>query len=204
LPDLPSRQRKHWQDKYGLSEEKVRILFSSPQRSFFVRELIDGLQNWIVNQGEIEGTQDEIWQISRKKLIPLAVNWFLNYYLVFLEKCSQKEDAISVEAFIDFVVLLYQKKISNHLGRKVLLGMVKSGRSPLELMEEEKKKDSPIKQDLSLILDDLIGSNPLLVEKIKSGQENVIHFLIGQAVKKTKGRVNPGLIKDLLKKKLNL
>ncbi|MCF7906947.1 Asp-tRNA(Asn)/Glu-tRNA(Gln) amidotransferase subunit GatB [Patescibacteria group bacterium] len=204
LPDLPSQQRKYWQDKYDLSEDKVRVLFSSPQRSSFIQETIDGLKDWIVDQGEIEGSQEEIWQISRKKLISLVANWFLNYYLVFLEECSQKEDAVSVEDFIDFLVLLYQKKMSNHLGRKILLAMIKTSRPPKELMEEEKKKDSPVKQDLSLILDELIKSNPLLIEKIKSGQENVIHFLIGQAVKKTKGRVNPGRIKDLLKKKLEL
>jgi aspartyl-tRNA(Asn)/glutamyl-tRNA(Gln) amidotransferase subunit B len=203
LPVLPSQQRKDWQEKYGISEDKARILLSSSSRSSFVQKVIDGLQSWIIDQGEIEGTEEEIWRTSRQKLIPLFINWFLNYYLVFLEECSQKEDAVSVENFVDFVVLLYQKKISKHLGRKVLLAMIKTGQSAEELMEEEKEKDSSIKKDLSLIIQNVIDNNPLLVQKIKSGQENVIHFLVGEVVKKTKGRVDPGLIKDFLRKKIN-
>ena len=51
-------------------------------------------------------------------------------------------------------------------------------------------------------VDDIIAGNPQEVERYKAGEEKLIGFLVGQVMKKTKGKANPQMVNELLKKKL--
>lgn len=56
--------------------------------------------------------------------------------------------------------------------------------------------------ELEAIVESVLGENPATVEQYKAGKDKVIGFLIGQAMKKTKGKGNPGIISKMMKEML--
>ncbi len=95
---------------------------------------------------------------------------------------------------------MYEKKLSNIFGRKILKKMFETGRDANSLLVEFSSQKLIESDEIETIIQDVIKNNPEIVIKIKGGHPNAIQFLIGQTVKKTKGRVSPDLIKELLTK----
>lgn len=58
-------------------------------------------------------------------------------------------------------------------------------------------------EELTKIIDSIIGNNPDNVEAYKNGKTNLFDFFVGQVMKETKGKANPVLTKEILNKKLN-
>ena len=200
LPELPTEQKNRWQKKYGFLEDEIKILTASPVRAYFVENVIGRMRDWIISREGMDASESEIWQKNKEKIIKLIANWFINYYLIFSEESNKKELRVSYENFTEFIILVYEKKLSNILGRKILKKMFQTGESPNSLLTEFDSQESIESNDIETIIQDVIKNNPEIVDKIKKGHPNAIQFLIGQTVKKTKGQVSPDLIKKLLTK----
>ncbi|OQX71433.1 glutaminyl-tRNA synthase (glutamine-hydrolyzing) subunit B [Candidatus Parcubacteria bacterium 4484_255] len=200
LPELPVERRKRWQKKYGFSEDETKILTAFPARAYFVEKVIEKMHDWIVSREGMDASESEIWQRNKKKIIKLIANWFINYYLVFSQEFNKKELNVSFEDFAKFIVLVYEKKLSNILGRKILKKMFQTGQKADFLLAEFSSQGFIGSDKLEIVIQDIIKNNPDIVAKIKKGHPNAIQFLIGQTVKKTKAQASPGLIKKLLTK----
>ena len=203
LPELPSKQRRRWQQKYGFSENEIKILTASPERACFVERVIKKMHDWIVSREEIDASESDIWQRNKKKVIKLIANWFINYYLIFSQEFDKKEFNVSCEDFVKFIILIYKKKLSNILGRKILKKMFQTGQDVDSFLAEFNSKRFVPLDKLEIIIQRIIRNNPDAVAKIQKGRINTIQFLIGQAVKETNAQVNPALIKKLLLKNLD-
>ena len=57
--------------------------------------------------------------------------------------------------------------------------------------------------EIEKTVDDVIAKNPKEVERYKAGEEKLIGFFVGQVMKLTKGKANPQMVNELLKKKLS-
>lgn len=57
---------------------------------------------------------------------------------------------------------------------------------------------------IEAVLDEIIANNPGQVEQLKGGKEKLMGFFVGQVMKQTGGKANPGQVNQLLKKKLDL
>jgi len=198
LPELPAEQRNRWQKKYGFSEEEIKILTIVPTRSYFVEKVVKKMQDWIISHEGMDASESEIWQRNKKKIIKLIANWFINYYLIFSQESNKKELSVSYEDFAEFIILVYEKKLSNILGRKILKKMFQTGENSNSLFTQFDSQESTESDKIEIIIQDIIKDNSEIVDRIKKGHSNAIQFLIGQTVKKTKGQVSPDLIKKLL------
>ena len=69
-------------------------------------------------------------------------------------------------------------------------------------MEREGLKQISDTGALEKIVDDVIAANPKQVEQYKGGKTTVIGFLVGQAMKASRGQANPNTVQDILKAKL--
>jgi aspartyl-tRNA(Asn)/glutamyl-tRNA(Gln) amidotransferase subunit B len=56
--------------------------------------------------------------------------------------------------------------------------------------------------ELDAVVDEVIAANAEAAAKVRAGQTNTLGFLVGQVMKKTGGRANPGMVNDLLRRKL--
>ncbi len=77
-----------------------------------------------------------------------------------------------------------------------------SGHPVGEIVQEKGLAQISDEGALGGIVDEVIAENPGPVEQFRGGKEGVIGFLVGQVMKKTRGQANPGLVNELLKKKL--
>ena len=121
----------------------------------------------------------------------------LNDASITMEKCP-----ISPKDFSVLINLIANGDITDNIGRDVLEEMFKRGDSPESIIDE--KGFEPI-QDMNLlekILDEVMAENPQAVTQIKKGMTKPIDFLIGQVMRKTKGKANPKKVKELIKKNL--
>jgi len=200
IPELPAEQRKRWQRKYGFLDSEIKILTSLPARAYFVEKVIKKIQDWIISREGMDASESEIWQRNKKKIIKLIANWFINYYLIFSQESNKKELSVSCEDFAEFIILIYENKLSNILGRKILKKMFETKKGLNELIAEIQINNFEDDNKLENVIKIVIKNNPEIVAKIKKGHPNAIQFLIGQTMKKTKAQVSPDLIKKLLTK----
>ena len=203
LPELPIEKMKRWQREYGFLEDEIKILTALPTRSYFIEKVIKKMRDWIVSCEGMDASESEIWQKNKKKIIKLVANWFINYYLIFSQEFKKKELSISCEDFAEFIILIYKKKLSNILGRKILRKMFQTGQNADSLLLEFGSRGFIESDQVEIIIQDVIENNSEIVTKIRNGHPNAIQFLIGQTVKKTKGEVDLNLIKKLLTKFLS-
>ena len=116
---------------------------------------------------------------------------------ISIEKCP-----ISPRDFSTLINFIAEGGITDQIGRTVLEEMFTKGGSPESIIEQKDLK--PI-QDMDLllrILDEVIAENPKAVTKIKEGETKPIDFLIGQVMKKTKGKANPKKVREFIMQRL--
>ncbi|MEC9490909.1 MAG: Asp-tRNA(Asn)/Glu-tRNA(Gln) amidotransferase GatCAB subunit B, partial [Halanaerobiales bacterium] len=95
-----------------------------------------------------------------------------------------------------------QDIISGKIAKEVFEKMYNSGKEPETIVEEEGLKQISDQDELENIVDAIIEDNPDAVEDVENGKERAIGFLVGQVMKETRGKANPGLVNQMLRDKL--
>jgi aspartyl-tRNA(Asn)/glutamyl-tRNA(Gln) amidotransferase subunit B len=133
-------------------------------------------------------------------------HWIIKELFRLLNEASVKieECKVTPERFSSLINLITSGDITESIGRTVLEEMFASGAGPETIID--KKGLKPIADDeiLEKILAETMAENPKVVDKIKAGEMKPIDFLIGQVMKKTKGKANAKKVKELVHKKLGL
>ena len=82
--------------------------------------------------------------------------------------------------------------------------MFETGKNAANIIQEKGLSQISDSSEIEKILDDVIAANPDVVSQIKSGKEKAKGFIVGQAMKLSKGKANPGILNELLSKKLQV
>ena len=106
------------------------------------------------------------------------------------------------EMLVRLIKLVDEGALSNLAAKALLTEMLNSGRPADELMQEKDLAQVSDRKALDELLDKVIADNPGSVRDYNSGKANALMFLLGQAMRLSKGRANPKLIGEMLKKKL--
>jgi aspartyl-tRNA(Asn)/glutamyl-tRNA(Gln) amidotransferase subunit B len=133
-----------------------------------------------------------------------TANWVMGDLMGMLKAEGKEigESPISPENLGALVRLLTQGELSGKLAKEIFPKMFSSGDTPAAIMEREGLKQISDTGALKQIIEDVIAANPKQVEQYKSGKTTVINFLVGQAMKGTRGQANVTVVTDLLKQKL--
>ncbi len=180
IPELPDRKLNRIIKEFGIPQNDAAILTKDKSISDFFGACAPlckdkkKLSQWII-----------------KELFRL-----LNDATIKIEKCKVKHDTFS-----QLINLITKGDITENIGRTVLEEMFKSGDAPESIID--KKGLKPIADDdtLGKILDEVIAENPEIIEKIKAGETKPIDFLVGQVMRKTKGKANAKKVKEMMKEK---
>ena len=98
--------------------------------------------------------------------------------------------------------LIVKDTISGSAAKPVLEGMFNTGKSAGEIIEQQGLSQISDTQEIENIIAEVINSNVQAVDDYKAGKTSALTFLVGQVMKATRGRANPKLVNELLKKKL--
>ena len=114
-----------------------------------------------------------------------------------MDKCP-----IPPKDFAQLVNLIAKGHITDSIGRTVLDEMFNTGAGPDSIIEEKGLKPILDLDLLEQVLNETIAEYPDVVAKINQGEANPIDFLIGQVMRKTKGKADPKRVKELIHKRL--
>jgi aspartyl-tRNA(Asn)/glutamyl-tRNA(Gln) amidotransferase subunit B len=81
--------------------------------------------------------------------------------------------------------------------------MVETGKAPAQIVEERGLKQVTDTGAIDAAIDQVIAANPDKVAEYRSGKDKLMGWFVGQVMKATQGKANPGLCGELLKKKLS-
>lgn len=179
LPELPWERRERYQE-FGLKEEDVVYLVSSLKRSAFFDAVAEGLQD--------------------KEKIQRAVNYLTSDVVGYYKEHPEEEEfknIIPLE-FVSVIEMTFSGEVSSRGAKDILRVLLGEGGEAKAIAEREGLFQVQDTDALVKVVKEIIEENPSVVEEFKSGKEEVIQFLVGQGMKKTKGAANPGLLKETI------
>ena len=182
LPEMPAERLKRFKENYGLSAESVDILIEDINLADYFEECF--------------------------KLYPEAKsisNWIVGPVLseLNLKKVEIKELNLKPKALTELIKVVQEGTVSNLAAKDVFKEMIASNKSAAEIIKEKNLTQISDTDKLDSFIEEVIKENEKSVNDYKSGKENALKFLIGQVMRKTKGKANPKLVGDILKGRLS-
>ncbi|PIR69523.1 MAG: Asp-tRNA(Asn)/Glu-tRNA(Gln) amidotransferase subunit GatB [Candidatus Niyogibacteria bacterium CG10_big_fil_rev_8_21_14_0_10_46_36] len=189
LPELPAKRRERLVDEYGLSGDALIMALDDVHFLAFLEAGLSELFSWAP-----EAKKEDIKKI--------ALNYLTSDLqgIVKEKGTSWNELLLTPENFAELIKMVHAGEISSRVAKDVLLQMVEENGDPSQIVEEKGLKQVSDAGALEVMVQKVIAENPDAVADVKSGKENAIKFLVGQAMKATKGSANPGVVEGLLKK----
>ena len=132
-----------------------------------------------------------------------VANWTINEVLRELKDQSIADLAFGGKELAELVALINDQTISGKIAKEVFQAMLDTGVSPGDYIEEKGLKQVTDGSQIEPIIDEILAKNPGQVAQYKEGKTKLIGFFVGQVMKETQGKANPGLVNELLKKKLS-
>lgn len=165
-------------------------------------ELVSGEAETFIDNRNLAIFFEQVVAICKKP--KLASNWILRDLMHYLyeNKLELSHTTLSPEKFAEFISVIDQGIINSKVAQDVFIEMMKSGNYPTQIIQEKNLKQIDSKDELEKIVQEVINANPESVAKYKAGNERLFMFFVGQAMKATKGKGNPEIIQELLKKHL--
>ena len=181
MPKLPKEQREELEST-GLSLKQANILSKSDEwiKSLYFKvhkqtNDSEASYNWIT--GELQGQM-------RKANIERLPEWF------------------SYEYLSEIIDLIKSSKISFTSAKIILSELLEKDSTPNEVAEQNNLFQENDTEKISEMIVQILEENQDVVERIKSGEDKLVGFLVGQLMKQSNGSVNPGMAKELLLKKI--
>ncbi|TDX44534.1 aspartyl/glutamyl-tRNA(Asn/Gln) amidotransferase subunit B [Halanaerobium congolense] len=181
IPELPREKYKRFISELGLPEYDAGVLTGDKDLAVFFEEVLSDY--------------DDPKNLS---------NWMMGEFLRLLNENGQApfESGVSPINLAKMLKMIDQDIISGKIAKKVFEKMYNSGSDPETIVEEEGLKQISDEDELENIVDGIIADNPDAVEDVQNGKDRAIGFLVGQVMKETRGKANPGLVNQMLRDKL--
>ena len=182
LPEMPENRRERYIKEFNLPEYDSNILTSSK----YISDLFENAVKICNN--------------------PKAVsNWIMTDITRILNEKEQEPNEIpfSAEQLGELVILIDKGTISSAIAKKVLEELFENPRNPEEIIKEKGwiqiSDEGAIKEVVLKILE----ANPQSIVDFKAGKDRALGFLVGQAMKETKGKANPQMLNKMFLEELN-
>lgn len=182
LPELPESRKERYLQEYKLSEKDAKLITASKYLSDLFEEAVKVCNN------------------------PKAVNnWIISDISRILNETEMEPIQIPFDAkqLGKLVVLIDKGTISSSIGKKVLVELFENPRDPEDIIKEKGwiqiSDEGAIKEVVLKILE----NNPQSIADYKGGKDKALGFLVGQAMKETKGKANPQMLNKMFLEELN-
>jgi aspartyl-tRNA(Asn)/glutamyl-tRNA(Gln) amidotransferase subunit B len=200
LPELPIQRKARLISEYSLSDKDAQVLVFNKDLADYFEQVISELQEWWNTEGDKDSDN------NKEKVFRLAANWVIGQFSALLNenKTSPKDCKITPENFAELIKLIGQGKVSQLSAKDVFAKMFETGEDPSNLLDSLGLAQVSDTGAISEIVKKIIGDNPKAVEDVHVKGERAFGFLVGLAMKELKGKGNPQMINELLKKELGI
>ncbi len=197
LPELPAAKRERFKAEYVLDESTAGNLINWKELTYYFEDVVSEIDAWIESGDGLEGG-------ARGVLIKQAANWCLQDFSALLntQKINPLDSRVTPENFAELLTLIQNAKISGSAAKQVFKTMFEKGGEPHQIVVDLGLEQTSDESAISSAIDKVIELNQKAVIDFQSGQEKSFGFLVGQTMKELKGKGNPQVINELLRKKI--
>ena len=180
MPELPDAKIVRYINELGLSDYDAAVLASD------------------------KDTCDYFEVAAKGRSAKIVANWITSELFGQLNKAGiELQDCkISAESLGQLVGLIEAGTISGKIAKTVFEVMFETGQEPEAIVQERGLVQVSDSSALASIIAEVLAENPDSVEGYKSGKDRLFGFFVGQVMKKSGGKANPGMVNDMLKEAL--
>jgi aspartyl-tRNA(Asn)/glutamyl-tRNA(Gln) amidotransferase subunit B len=182
LPELPDQKRLRFKQEYALSDFDAEVLTSS-------RAMAEYFET--VAQGCGDAKQ--------------AANWVTGNLAAYLNKqeLTISESPVNANDLTGMIKRILDNTISGNIAKQVFEAMAAGEGDADTIIESKGLKQITDSSAIEAIIDEIIANNVGQVEQYRAGKEKLLGFFVGQVMKASRGKANPGQVNQLLKQKLS-
>jgi aspartyl-tRNA(Asn)/glutamyl-tRNA(Gln) amidotransferase subunit B len=182
LPELPAIRMRRFVEMYGLPEYDAGVLTAS-------RAMAEYFESCVM-------------QFNRPKTVS---NWMMGELTRELNNAGADIAAspVSPERLVNLMQMVDKGMISLKVAREIFPELYRSGKAPEHIVQEKGLTQVSDEGALGKVIDEVLAKSPAQVAQFKEGKQQVLGFLVGQVMKASGGKANPGKVNELLKKKLS-
>lgn len=181
IPELPEALRTRLMKEYGMSGEEAEIAITAPTLRLFFEAVAQAT-------GDHKRTRSFVFSVL------LA---HLNEDFLDVSQCKVKEDHL-----IRLITEVRDGKISAIAAKEVLEETYLMGKDPLIIIKERGLEQVSDSAELEKVCEQVVRENPKPIEDYKKGKEKAFAALVGKVMGYMKGKANPNLVSEILRKKI--
>lgn len=181
MPELPREKFLRYVDTLGLSAYEAEIL---------------------VDDADLSTYFEAAYRLKPNKQL---VNWILRDVMGYLNehKITLEQFKVTPEHLAGLVGLLEAGIINSRAAQEVFAEMATSGKEPAAIVKEKGLEQIGSSEELEAIISQMVAEFPAQVAEYQAGKHKVFGFFVGESMKRTKGKGDPKIIQELLKKYLS-
>jgi len=188
LPELPDKKRERFVSSYGISENDANFLTSEKS-----------IANWFEEAVMLGGKPKIVANWIKGDLMKL-----LNADDKSFEDCKLKPSHL-----VEMLKFIENGTISGKIAKVVFEEMYRISEVSQEITAEKIIRDKGLLQisdevEIEKIIDEILSKSKKEVDRYKAGEDKLLGYFVGQVMKATKGKANPQIVNELLKKKLSI
>ena len=180
LPELPDAKKARFVSQYGLSAYDAGVLVDE------------------------QASADYFEAVAKGRDAKLASNWVTGDLFGALNKrgLAITDSPVKAESLGELIALISDNTISGRIAKDVFAEMMESGKSAGAIVEEKGLRQVTDTGAIEQAVDAVLAKEAGKVAEYRSGKDKLFGFFVGQVMKATQGKANPGLVNELRKKKL--
>ena len=181
LPELPDAKKTRFAKEFGLNDYDASVLTNN-------RDMADYFECVAKSSGDAK----------------LAANWVAGELQALLKKNNWeiKESPIQADRLATLIARIKDNTISGKIAKAVFEAMIEDSSNVDDIIEAKGLKQITDIGEIAKLVNEIIANNPEQVEQFREGKEQVLSYLVGQAMKLSRGKANPGQVNQILREKL--
>jgi aspartyl-tRNA(Asn)/glutamyl-tRNA(Gln) amidotransferase subunit B len=181
LPELPDAKRERFLKDYELPVYDAQVLTSSKALANYFETVVKSF--------------------AQPKIVS---NWIMSDLIRELKRDDREiEDCpVPPENLVELLSLIDQGVISGKIAKSVFEEMYSTGKQAKAIVEEKGLVQVKDESAIESVVDEVLAESPSEVENYKAGKDKLFGYFVGQVMKKTKGKANPKLVNEILRRKL--
>lgn len=186
LPELPEQMAARFKDSFGLNDYDANVLTSEKELALYFQEVVEHVGG----------------KVSHK----ICANWVLSEFLreVNVREWDLSHPPLKAKTLAKLLQLIGDDTISGKIAKTVFEELVEGrGDDPEKIVRDKGLVQISDTGEIDKIVENVITAHPAQVEEYLSGRDRVFGFFVGQVMKQSQGKFNPGLVNQFLKDKLD-
>jgi len=181
LPELPDAKKTRFAKEFGLNDYDASVLTNN-------RDMADYFECVAKSSGDAK----------------LAANWVAGELQALLKKNNWeiKESPIQADRLATLIARIMDNTISGKIAKAVFEAMIEDSSNVDDIIEAKGLKQITDIEEIAKLVNEVIANNPEQVEQFREGKEQVLSYLVGQAMKLSRGKANPTQVNQILREKL--